>query len=255
MLRLWAAAATASGTGRGAPIGFRWARRTGMPARLARRVFRARFALLHARRHARLDLARVGDLRLVVLPGVFHPEFFFATAFFLRQIGRVPLPPGARTLDMGTGSGAVAVAMAMRGASVTAVDLNPDAVRCARINAMIHGLEGRIDVLEGNLFEPIAGMRFELIAFNPPFYDRPPRDMADRAWAGGDDHDTLRRFLSDAPAHLLPGGRILVGASTEAPYTAWIRHAPGYDVQLLGEHELVGERLFLFSLTPAGVEG
>lgn len=247
MLRSWAASATASG----AP----WARRSGLPARLARRAFRARFALLHARRHGRLDMARVGDLRLVVLPGVFHPQFFFATAFFLHQLERLPLSPGARALDIGTGSGAIALALARRGAIVTAVDLNPASVRCAQINAIIHGLEGRMRVLEGDLFGPLAGARFELIAFNPPFYDRPARDMADRAWAGGDDHGTLRRFLSDAPAHLLPGGRILIGASTEAPYTAWIRHAPGYDVQLVGERELVGERLFLFSLKPTVTGG
>jgi len=187
-----------------------------------------------------------------VLPGVFHPEFFFATAFFLRQIERLPLPDGARALDMGTGSGAIGVVLAERGAIVTAVDLNPAAVHCARINAMIHDLEGRMHVLDGDLFEPLAGARFDLIAFNPPFYDRPACDMADRAWAGGANHQTLRRFLALAPAHLLPGGRILIGASTEAPYTAWLRHAPGYHVQLVGQQELVGERLFLFSLQPDG---
>ena len=187
--------------------------------------------------------------------GVFHPEFFFATAFFLRQIERLPLQEGTRALDMGTGSGAIAVVLAERGAAVTAVDLNPAAVRCARINAMIHDLEGRMQVLEGDLFEPLGRARFDLIAFNPPFYDRPARDMADRAWAGGAGHQTLRRFLGLAPAHLLPGGRILIGASTEAPYTAWLRHAPGYHVHLIGQQELVGERLFLFSLQPDGTGG
>ena len=255
MLRMRADSVRATDRGSATPSGAEWARRSGLPARLARRAFRARFAVLHARRHGRLDLARIGDLRLVVLPGVFHPEFFFATTFFLRQIERLPLPDEARALDMGTGSGAIAVVLAERGAAVTAVDLNPAAVRCARINAMLHDVEGRMHVLEGDLFEPLAGARFDLIAFNPPFYDRPARDMADRAWAGGTDHQTLRRFLALAPAHLLPGGRILIGASTEAPYTAWIRHAPGYDVQLVGERELVGERLFLFSLKPTVTGG
>lgn len=255
MLRIWAESVQSTGTDAATPSGTEWARRSGLWARVARRAFRARFAMLHARRHGRLDLARIGELRLVVLPSVFHPEFFFATAFFLRQIERLQLPDGARALDMGTGSGAIAVVLAKRGAIVTAVDLNPAAARCAQINAMIHDVEGRMQVLEGDLFEPLAGARFELIAFNPPFYDRPARDMTDRAWAGGTDQQTLRRFLALAPSHLLPGGRILIGASTEAPYTAWLRHAPGYHVRLIGQQELVGERLFLFSLQPYGTGG
>jgi release factor glutamine methyltransferase len=151
---------------------------------------------------------------------------------------------------MGTGSGALAVYLARRGAEVTAIDINPMAVRCARANASLHGLEGRMRVLEGDLFAPIAGQRFDLILFNPPFYERPARGMADRAWTGGVGNETLWRFLRAAPCHLRPGGEVLVAGSTEAPYTRRLRHAVGYRVRLIGRRELVGEQLFLFALRP-----
>jgi release factor glutamine methyltransferase len=227
-----------------------FARRTGVAARVARRAYAWRFRLLHTRRHGRVDLARVRALRLLVLPDVFHPEFFFATDFFLHYLDKRAIPPGLQALDMGTGSGALAVALARRGANVTAVDVNPRAVHCARANALLHGVADSMDVLEGDLFSPVAGRQFDLIVFNPPFYDRPARDMADQAWTAGAGCDTLWRFLSEAPRYLRPGGELLVTGSTEAPYTAALPHVAGYRVRLVAQRELVSERLFLFSLRP-----
>lgn len=224
-----------------------YASRSGLAARIARRGFHWRYRLLHAARHRRADLARVGGLDLLVLPGVFHPEFFFASAFFARYLARRAMPRGLRALDVGTGSGVLAVLMALRGATVTATDVHPLAVRCVRANARLHGVDGRVHALESDLFAALPRERFDLITFHPPFYDRPPQDMADRAWAGGS--ETLCRFLGEARAHLRPGGELLVAGSTEASYTARLAHAPGYRVRLVARREIVVERLLLFSLT------
>ena len=64
------------------------------------------------------------------------------------------------------------------GYHVTAVDINPDAVRCARINALQHHLETCIEVRQGDLFEPVQGERFDLVLFNPPFFRGQPRNTA-----------------------------------------------------------------------------
>ncbi len=227
-----------------------YSRRTHIAARLARKVYRWRFRLLQADRYNRHDRARVHGLSLVVLPGVFHPEFFFATDFFLTCLDRYLLAGRQQALDVGCGSGALAVALGRRGATVTAVDINPQAVRCTQANIVAHGLEERITVLEGDLFAPVAGRYYDLIVFNPPFYARRARDIADRAWAGGHDNQTLFRFLAEAPKHLGPGGEMLVMGSTEAPYTVMLAHAAGYNVRLIGRRELISECLFLFALRP-----
>jgi release factor glutamine methyltransferase len=227
-----------------------FARREGVAARLARRWFRARFRLLHARRYRRPDLARVGGLSLTVVPGVFHPEFFFATALFLHTLARRPLRPGLCALDMGTGSGALAVALGRRDACVTAIDINPLAVSCARANLLAHGLSKSVSVLEGDLFAPLGDERFDLITFNPPFYPRTPRNMADRAWAAGVDCEVLRRFLDEAPSRLNEEGEVLISGSTEAAYTADLVRAPGWRVRIIGRRELVGELLFIFAMRP-----
>ncbi len=227
-----------------------FARREGVVARLARRWFRERFRLLQARRYQRPDRARVGGLSLTVVPGVFHPEFFFATALFLRTLAHRPLRPGLRVLDMGTGSGALAVALGRRGACVTAIDINPLAVSCARANVLAYGLNRSVSVLEGDLFAPLGDERFDLITFNPPFYPRAPRDMADRAWAAGVDCEVIRRFLDEAPSRLSEGGELLISGSTEAAYTANLVRALGRRLRIVGRRELVGEQLFIFALRP-----
>ncbi len=58
---------------------------------------------------------------------------------------------------------------------VVAVDINPAAVRCAQINALLNQLEQRIEVRRGDLFAPVAGERFDLVLFNPPFLRGAPR--------------------------------------------------------------------------------
>jgi hypothetical protein len=74
--------------------------------------------------------------------------------------------------------------------------------------------------------------------------------MADRAWAAGEGCVVLWHFLEDAREHLLPGGEVLIGASTEAPFTRKLATAPGWRVSILGRRELVSERVFVFSLRP-----
>ena len=50
-----------------------------------------------------------------------------------------------------------------------AVDINPEAVRCAGINALLNHFEHKIEVRHGDLFAAVPAERFDLIVFNPPF--------------------------------------------------------------------------------------
>lgn len=168
------------------------------------------------RRLGRVVVEHVDGLPLVILPQVFNPVLFRTGEILARTISISPLaeprPGEGRALDLGTGSGVGAVFAARRGFRVVAVDLNPEAVRCARLNALLHGLEDRIEVREGDLFDPVASETFDLVLFNPPFFCGTPKDRLDLAWRGT---DVLERFAAGLPRALSPGGTALLALSTD----------------------------------------
>ncbi len=123
----------------------------------------------------------------------------------------------ARALDLGTGSGALALALKRNrpAASIVAVEANASALVVARRNAAKFGLE--IDFRHGRWLEPVAGERFELIVANPPYVaEGDPHlpalrfEPREALVSGPDGLDALRRIAADAPAHLAPGGWLLL---------------------------------------------
>jgi methylase of polypeptide subunit release factors len=76
------------------------------------------------------------------------------------------------TLDLGTGTGVQAMLAARHSERVIASDLNPRALEFARFNAGLNGISN-IEFVEGDLFEPVEGTKFDLVVCNPPFVISP----------------------------------------------------------------------------------
>jgi release factor glutamine methyltransferase len=137
---------------------------------------------------------------------------------------RETLPAGSRVLDLCAGSGLLALTAALRGVrDVTAVDVSRRALLVVRLNARLNGVKVR--TLRGSLFEPVGDERFDAIVSNPPYVpaesDALPSRGASRAWeAGLDGRALLDRVLAEAPAHLRPGGRLLVVHSSILDFAA-----------------------------------
>lgn len=109
------------------------------------------------------------DLVITIDPGTAfgtgqHPT----TALCLRAIERAGFKE-VTALDLGCGSGILSIAMAMLGATVVAIDNDPDAVGIAGENVKAHGLGDRVEVLCGNLLDPVKGKgrrRFGMVVAN-----------------------------------------------------------------------------------------
>ncbi len=220
-------------------------RRLGRPRELVGKLLHRFVRRLHRRRLEAPVLERIAGERLLVLPGVLHPGLMRSGEFFALALQREPLLDDAAVLDLGTGSGICAVVAARRASRVAAVDLNRAAVRCARMNVLLGGLEHKIEVLQGDLYAPVGGRRFDVILFNPPFVRGHPRDEADLAWRS---MDVAERFAAGLDAHLEPSGSALLLLSTFGEAAAYLQPLAdaGFAITLRARREFFNERLSLF---------
>jgi ribosomal protein L3 glutamine methyltransferase len=124
-------------------------------------------------------------------------------------------------LDLGTGSGCLAVLLAhsFPSARIDATDISSAALAVARINVRKYRLSSRIRLIKSDMFSAFGGKHYDLIVSNPPYVTtaemrRLPREYRHEpgiALAGGREGlDVVRRILLQAPAHLNPGGLLVV---------------------------------------------
>ena len=230
----------------------------------------ARFQALAERRRAGEPLAYLLGQQefygrpFAVSPAVLIPradtETLVETALeqltLLRQQRRaVPLS----LLELGTGSGIIAITLALEApdTEVHAVERSPEALAMAQQNAKALGAD-RIHWHAGSWWQALASPRhFDLIVSNPPYIAagdhhlqqgdlrfEPPQALA----AGPDGLDDLRIIIGGAPAHLSPGGWLLLehGYDQEAPVQALLRDAGFAEVftrrDLAGQPRVSGGR-------------
>lgn len=141
-------------------------------------------------------------------------------------------------LDLCCGSGCIGVSMALGapGARVHAADLSPDALAVTARNA--DALGARLTLHQGDLFAAVEGLVFDLIISNPPYI---PTEECQALQAevmqepglaldgGADGYDFYRRIAREAPAHLCPGGVVLLEVGCiQADTVAALMEAGGF---------------------------
>jgi release factor glutamine methyltransferase len=217
-----------------------------------KRLRYAWFLIFERHRYGRLVLEWVGGRPFVVLPQVFNPALFASGQLLASEIERRDdlLPAGARVLDLGTGSGLAAIAAARNASSVVATDINPHAVRCARINALLNGVEKRVEVRCGDLFDAVHGERFEVVLFNPPYYVGKPRDALDQAWRSP---DVIERFALGLPNALSADGHALVVLSSDGEQDAFVQafERQHLRVDVVARQDLLNETLTVYRVRVA----
>ena len=117
---------------------------------------------------------------------------------------------GQSVLEIGTGSGIVAMYASRLTDSVTVTDINFDACRLAEENFRANGIDG-IEILFGNLFEPVKNRKFDVILFNTPYLPTEEGEVLDDtinyAFDGGlNGRKVIDLFLNEVKNHLNDGG-------------------------------------------------
>jgi methylase of polypeptide subunit release factors len=150
---------------------------------------------------------RIGGRDFIVWPGVFNPAVFRTGSYLANFVARTPLlcaqAKGHSALDVGTGCGILGVFAAIRGYRVTAIDVEPHAVSCARANAILNRVDEKMCVVEGDLFAPVQGQAFDVVLFSLPKFRGKPATSFERALKSP---DVIERFAAGLPLALKPDG-------------------------------------------------
>lgn len=182
---------------------------------------RAAFDALCDRRAVREPLQYIlGETEFMGLtfhvePGVLIPR---ADTEILVEKALAWMKPGARVLDIGTGSGAIAVSLAKLGrqAQVTAVDVSDRALEIARRNAERNG--AAVEFVKSDCFSALKGRKYDMIVSNPPYISADEmrglmpevtREPELALFGGADGLDFYRRISLEAPEYLNEGGCLL----------------------------------------------
>ena len=117
---------------------------------------------------------------------------------------------GKSVLEIGTGSGIVAMYASKLTDKVTATDINFDAIQLAESNFKANNIDN-VELLFGNLFEPVNDRKFDVILFNTPYLPTEEgevlEDNLNYAFDGGlNGRKVIDLFLNEVKNHLNDGG-------------------------------------------------
>jgi release factor glutamine methyltransferase len=141
--------------------------------------------------------------KFIVLPNVFPPSNDSQIL-----VENLPSLNNSTVLDVATGCGVIAIFSALKGAGhVTGVDINQDAVKCAKMNINTHCLTDRVNILCSDLFNQLKPKRYDIITVNLPFRNKYAPDMV--ASAQWDTNFQLhKRFFSQVVNYMQPHGKL-----------------------------------------------
>jgi release factor glutamine methyltransferase len=155
-------------------------------------------------------------------------------------------------LEIGCGSGVASLAAAKTAESVLGVDINPEAVKCAKSNAEKNRI-ANASFIESDLFATVpSDAKFDAILFNPPYLPTGEEERVygplNHAFDGGKDgREVLDRFLAGFGTHLRQEGVVLLLQSSlnNMEKTRATLEGVGYVVEIIGEKAFFFEKLYM----------
>jgi len=160
---------------------------------------------------------------------------------------------GEKVLEIGTGTGIVAIFASTLTDKIVATDINFNAIELAEKNFELNGINN-IQLLLGNLFEPVENQKFDVILFNLPYLPTEESEILDDnlnyAFDGGlDGRNVIDEFLNQLPNHLNPGGRVQLIQSSLSNIEETISNLKhlGFKVEITASEKFFFEEIVLIT--------
>ncbi len=182
-----------------------------------------------------------------------HPEVYEPAEDTFLLAENLDIQRKDEVLEIGTGTGLIALYTAQRTKNVVATDINEQAIKCALKNT-ISNKTYNVELRHGNLFEPVAGEKFDLILFNTPYLptseDEKLDDNLNAAFDGGmDGRDTIDQFINAVAEFLKEEGRVqLVQSSLSDNEKTLIKLKElGFDAEITAREKFFFEEIVVIT--------
>lgn len=184
------------------------------------------------------------NLKISILPTVFHPGIFISTLTLLEYLGEIDIKHKT-ILELGAGSGLISISLAKRGAQVTASDINPIAIQAIQESMAINDVS--ITLYESDLFSKIPVSTYDFIIINPPYFNKTPKDNWDLAFYCGENFDFFRKLFIQLPDYIRSTSKIIMilNEYCDLPNIKEIARDAGFIMQLekiikkSSEHQMI----------------
>jgi len=220
-----------------------------------------------------LTSVEINNLQLLIRRRLLHEPIpyilrhceFYGIAFYIDERALIPrpetetlvekateiyhrsLPEDFTIADIGTGSGALAIsiALALSQAKIYATDISAPALQVAEINCRRHQIDSQVELLHGNLLEPLPKTMDMIIANLPYIKDSQMQTLNPEiinfepimALAGGKNGlDKIQQLLEQIPGKLNHGGHFLleIGQDQGEAVTSLVnKHFPQANIELI----------------------
>ena len=212
------------------------------------------------------------QINLKLADGVNQSDYYsdFLLEKIWARIKRLVSKREIHLLEIGTGRGYLSIILAKtfsRIVHIVATDIERQAIRLARQNVKLNGLAKRIEILKGNLFEPVGDKKFDVILSVPPqipisidairkLIPSVPAYHATTSVGGDDGREILNPLIKQAANHLNPGGFIaFVHADFASPRkTLKLMRSNNLIPQILGKRRKLLEKTTLTRLSKDIIE-
>jgi release factor glutamine methyltransferase len=186
-------------------------------------------------------------IKIKVMPGVFHPGFFFSTKILIKYLSTFDLG-NKNILELGAGSGLISTYCAKKKALVTASDINPTAIKNLKKNADLNDV--KMEVIESDLFDKIEKNIFDFIVINPPYFSKNPKSEKDLAWFCGGDFEYFKKFFIQLKEYKSKDTIVVMILSEDCDLSTIrsIANKNGFQMLIVYQKRIFGEQNYIFRI-------